>query len=86
MAHIVLLGDSIFDNAPYVQTGEAVIHHLKRRIPNTWQATLLAIDGAVTREVHEQLQQLPPDATHLFLSVGGNDALALRREAPRSTR
>jgi lysophospholipase L1-like esterase len=75
MTHIVLLGDSIFDNAPYVQTGDAVIYHLKRRIPNTWKTTLLAIDGAVTREVQEQIQQVPSDATHLFLSVGGNDAL-----------
>ena len=75
MTHIVLLGDSIFDNAPYVQTGDAVIYHLKRRVPDTWKATLLAIDGAVTREVQEQIQELPPDVTHLFLSVGGNDAL-----------
>jgi hypothetical protein len=75
MTHIVLLGDSIFDNAPYVNAGEDVIHHLKRKIPATWKATLLAIDGSITRDVSKQVQRLPIDTTHHFLSVGGNDAL-----------
>jgi hypothetical protein len=75
MTHIVLLGDSIFDNASYVNAGEDVIHHLRRKIPSTWKATLLAIDGSITTDVNEQIQKLPIDTTHLFLSVGGNDAL-----------
>jgi len=75
MTHIVLLGDSIFDNAPYVNSGEDVIHHLRRKIPSTWKATLLAIDGSIATDVNEQVQKLPIDTTHLFLSVGGNDAL-----------
>jgi hypothetical protein len=33
MAHIVLLGDSVFDNAPYVARGEEVVEHLRRRLP-----------------------------------------------------
>jgi lysophospholipase L1-like esterase len=75
MAHLVLLGDSIFDNAPYVASGQSLICYLTRKLPPDSQATLLAIDGSVTTDVPAQLRKLPPDATHLFLSVGGNDAL-----------
>jgi hypothetical protein len=73
--HIVLLGDSTFDNAAYVAPGEAVIDHLRRRLPAGVRATLAAIDGSVTSDVEPQLASIPADATHLVLSVGGNDAL-----------
>jgi hypothetical protein len=36
---------------------------------------LRAVDGSVTSGVERQLSQLPPDASHLVVSVGGNDAL-----------
>jgi hypothetical protein len=75
MNHIVLLGDSIFDNAAYVSGGPDVIRQLRETLPGGWKATLLAVDGAVTGSVPRQLEQLPRDATHLVLSVGGNDAL-----------
>ncbi|MDQ3811632.1 MAG: SGNH/GDSL hydrolase family protein [Chloroflexota bacterium] len=75
MGHVVLLGDSIFDNAAYVAGGPPVITQLRARLPEGWQATLCAIDGSVTGDVHRQLLRLPPDATHLVVSVGGNDAL-----------
>lgn len=73
--HVVLLGDSIFDNAAYVPDGTPVIEHLRQHIPTDWQATLLAIDGDITSGVAEQTAGLPPTATHLVVSVGGNDAL-----------
>jgi hypothetical protein len=73
--HIVLLGDSIFDNAAYVPGGQDVVHQLRERLPNGWRATLAAVDGSVTASVARQLHQLPPDASHLIVSVGGNDAL-----------
>lgn len=73
--HLVLLGDSIFDNAVYVPGGPSVIEHIRRLLPTFWQATLLAIDGATMSSVERQLERLPDDATHLVLSVGGNDAL-----------
>ncbi len=38
-------------------------------------ATLLALDGSITADVAGQLAKLPADATHLVVSVGGNDAL-----------
>jgi hypothetical protein len=75
MGHIILLGDSIFDNAAYVRGGPDVVRQLREVIPLNWKASLLAIDGAVTRGVPSQLSRLPGDATHLVLSVGGNDAL-----------
>jgi hypothetical protein len=75
MPHIVLLGDSIFDNAAYVGGGPDVIHQLRQSLPAGWQATLHAVDGAVTNSVARQAHQLPPDASYLVVSVGGNDAL-----------
>jgi hypothetical protein len=75
MSHVVLLGDSIFDNERYVPGGPAVIDQLRRSLPRGWMATLLAVDGAVTTDVPRQLVKLPADATHLVVSVGGNDAL-----------
>lgn len=75
MGHIVLLGDSIFDNERYVPGGPSVIDHLRRQLPPGWTATLLAVDGAVTSDVERQLSQLPADCTQLVVSVGGNDAL-----------
>lgn len=73
--HLVLLGDSIFDNAAYVPGGPSVIEHLRQRLPQGWRASLLAVDGATVSMVPRQIEQLPPDTTHLVLSVGGNDAL-----------
>jgi hypothetical protein len=73
--HVVLLGDSIFDNKAYVGGGPDVVHQLRGEIPSGWKATLLAIDGDVISGVTRQLRSLPRDATHLVVSVGGNDAL-----------
>jgi hypothetical protein len=75
MSHVVLLGDSIFDNAAYVGGGPDVIRQLRALLPAGWKGTLAAVDGAVTTSVARQLQQVPRDATHLVVSVGGNDAL-----------
>ena len=75
MPHVVLLGDSIFDNAAYVRGGPDVVAQLAAALPAPWRATLLAVDGAVIADVGRQLARLPADATHLVLSVGGNDAL-----------
>ncbi len=76
MPHVVLLGDSIFDNQSYVQPGEPdVIQQLRERLPDGWRATLCAVDGNVTADIPRQLAGIPVDATHLVISVGGNDAL-----------
>jgi hypothetical protein len=75
MSHLVLLGDSIFDNARYVAGGTSVIEHLRKRLPSGWKVTLLARDGAGTAEIARQFEQMPDDATHIIMSAGGNDAL-----------
>lgn len=75
MPHVVLLGDSIFDNAVYVAGGPPVIEQVRAALPQGWQSTLGAVDGSVTRDVQGQLARLPGDATHIVVSVGGNDAL-----------
>ena len=76
MPHVVLLGDSIFDNGAYTGGGPDAITQLRSLLPRGWSATLLAVDGARADDVVRQLDELPRDATHLVLSAGGNDALA----------
>lgn len=76
--HVVLLGDSIFDNARYVP-GEPCVHdQLRRELGARGEASLLATDGDVTADVLGQLTHLPAAATHLVVSSGGNDALRHR--------
>jgi len=75
MKHVVLLGDSIFDNKAYVGSGPDVIVQLREALPSGWTATLAAVDGAITSDVSSQLKTMPADATHLIISAGGNDAL-----------
>ncbi len=76
--HIVLVGDSIFDNAVYVGENEAVPDHLKQLLPGKVKSTLLAVDGSISKEVPNQLKNIPHDTTHIFISTGGNDALAAK--------
>jgi hypothetical protein len=75
MKHVVLLGDSIFDNKRYVGDGPDVIEQLKAELPPGWTASLGAVDGSTTRDIAGQIAKLPADATHLVISAGGNDAL-----------
>jgi lysophospholipase L1-like esterase len=77
VSHVVLVGDSIFDNAAYVAAEEPdVVRQVRQRLPHGSKATLAAVDGGRIRDVPEQLRRLPADATHLVVSVGGNDALS----------
>jgi lysophospholipase L1-like esterase len=75
MGHVVLLGDSVFDNSAYVGGGPDVVTQLRERLPNGWRATLRAVDGSVVAGLAEQIARIPSDATHLVISAGGNDAL-----------
>ena len=84
--HVIAFGDSIFDNRVYVAPEPDVMHQQRDELGTGFTATLLAVDGHVTDDVCErQLPRLPADASHLVLSVGGNDALgcasALRERA-----
>lgn len=72
---VVLLGDSIFDNAAYVPGEPDVVAQLASLLPNGWAASLRAQDGAVLADVAAQLDRLPGGAELVVVSAGGNDAL-----------
>ena len=85
MTHVVLLGDSIFDNGAYVRTGDPdVVGQLRTILPGGWRATLNAFDGAGMPDIGGQIARLPLDASHLVVSVGGNDASWTVRRAKAS--
>lgn len=44
MPHVVLLGDSIFDNLKYVQPEPDVVSQLREVLPAGWKASLRAVD------------------------------------------
>jgi lysophospholipase L1-like esterase len=80
VVHLVLLGDSIFDNAAYVPDEPCLSVAPRGRWREqvgayVGQVTLLAVDGGVTADVVKQANGIPASASHLFVSVGGNDAL-----------
>ena len=74
--HLVLLGDSIFDNARYVPGGPPVIEQVREVLKPDWLATLVARDGDVVADLARQMTLIPANATHLVVSIGGNDALS----------
>jgi hypothetical protein len=88
MPHVVLLGDSSIDNAAYVgHNGVPVVGHLRARLPAGWKVSQCALDGSTTEDIDKQLAKTPEDATHLVVSVGGNNALLrsdVLREKSRS--
>ena len=74
MSRLVLVGDSVFDNAAYV-TGPDVRTQVETKIPAGWSVSLLAVDGSFIFDVPAQLHQLPDDAKLIVVSAGGNDVL-----------
>ena len=74
MSRVVLIGDSVFDNAAYV-TGPDVATLVESAMPVDWSVSLLAVDGNYILDVPNQLHELPDDAALLVVSAGGNDAL-----------
>lgn len=75
MQHLILLGDSIFDNKRYTADGPAVLDHVRAGLPPGAQVSLLAQDGSLVADLAGQLARVPADATHLFISCGGNNAI-----------
>lgn len=71
--HIVLAGDSIFDNDGYVVGEAGVIEQMRTSLPSNWSASKVAVDGDCIRHVIGQIENLPSNATDLIISVGGND-------------
>ena len=76
MPHLVLIGDSVFDNHAYTRGAPDVAAHLRAVLPADWKSALVALDGTTTQDMGKQLTRIPKEATHLVLSLGGNDALA----------
>ena len=76
MKHILLAGDSIFDNKSYLKPDQlSVSQHLKSQMPSD-KVSLLATDGAKISDIKTQIDNIPADGTHLVISAGGNDALS----------
>ena len=68
--HVILLGDSVFDNGAYIGRDPDVRQQVEQISSQGLKATLRARDGAVISEIGNQLRGLPPiDATHLIISV-----------------
>ena len=72
---IDLLGDSIFDNQPYVNSGDSVIEQIS--VISSIPVNLLAVDGDTTIHCLDVLKQQggPKADIGAVLSIGGNDAL-----------
>jgi lysophospholipase L1-like esterase len=75
MTHLALVGDSSIDNKAYTNGGPAVSDHVRALAPAGSKVTLCAIDGTTTSNVDRQFTSIPADATHVVLSLGGNDAI-----------
>lgn len=74
MPSIILAGDSILDNAAYVD-GPDVRAQVESKLPSGWSASLLAVDGSYIADVSDQIRVLPDDAGLIIVSAGGNDTL-----------
>ena len=74
--NIVLMGDSIFKNDPYVEKGESVGDLLQDKQGNS---IVIAEDGAVIDDLDYQFGKIPNNFdnknTKIIVSVGGNDIL-----------
>lgn len=73
--HIALLGDSILDNRAYTQDEPDVATHLRQLLANSVDVTLCAVDGSTTSDLQPQITKTPSSASHIVVSIGGNDAL-----------
>ena len=74
--NVVLMGDSIFANDPYVQRGNSVGDMLQDKHGNV---LVVAQDNAVINDLDYQFSKIPTnfdnDKTKIIVSVGGNDLL-----------
>jgi hypothetical protein len=74
--NIVLLGDSVLNNAKYVAEGKSIVDILKSKLQNVYS---FAEDGATITDCFRQLDKVSSDfnksSTHLFISAGGNNIL-----------
>lgn len=79
--NVILMGDSVLNNANYVPAGNSVYDYLKKKLNKVIN---LAKDGATINDLYTQLDKIPVDLnntdTYIFISAGGNDILNRRTE------
>jgi hypothetical protein len=78
--HVILAGDSIFDNANYVPGEPCVTDQLQTILGDRLFVSMIAVDGDYVSDVWRQVRTLPKSATHIVVSAGGNDALLHSRK------
>lgn len=78
---IILMGDSILNNANYVSSGNSVYDILTKKLNNI---ITVATDGATINDLYLQLDKITIDLnntnTYIFISAGGNDILNSSKE------
>ncbi|MGI9521543.1 MAG: hypothetical protein ACR2PG_07830 [Hyphomicrobiaceae bacterium] len=86
--HLILLGESIFDNGTYVEPGEAeVAKHLKRKVGQAaWTVDLRAVDGAVVDDVEFQLTERPVTRPATFVAATMRSGLWIWCKIPPQTK
>ncbi len=72
---LVVCGDSVFDNRPYVGPGGRDVESHLAELAADWSVDFRAVDGAVCEDVRRL--QIDDDfrADAIVMSVGGNDGL-----------
>ena len=74
---LILMGDSILNNANYVPEGTSVYAFLKQKVSNVIN---VAKDGATINDLYTQLDKIPIELnnsqTYIFISAGGNNILS----------
>jgi hypothetical protein len=76
MPRLLLIGDSVIDNAAYVRPGEPdVAAQVQGALPD-WIVELRAVDGSITEEVLQHQTAGLNRRDLVVVSSGGNDALA----------
>lgn len=78
---IILMGDSVLNNANYVPEGKSVYDNLNSKLS---KIISVAKDGATINDLYSQLDKIPVNLnnsdTYIFISAGGNDILNKRTE------
>ncbi len=73
---VILMGDSVLNNANYVPIGNSVYDNLKQKISKVIN---VAEDGATINNLYSQLDKISINLnnsdTYIFISAGGNDIL-----------
>ena len=83
--NIVLIGDSVLNNANYVPSEKSVVDILKTKTQKVFN---FAKDGATISDCYGQLDKIPTALnttdTYVFISAGGNDILNKRGQLDSS--